>query len=102
MIELTEEQKEAITACEKLNDKLSVKYEHEPENQPILSTNIYYYACSVDINIPHEFGFINIQLYNSENNDREFIENKNDYEPLYTYLTRTYNDLKNLINNIKL
>lgn len=104
MKHLTDEQQEAIIACEKLNEKLFTKYEliSKEEERPILSVNIYDYGCIVNISIPHDFGLINIELFNSENNDREFIEPINDYEPLYSYLIKKFNELKKIINNIKL
>lgn len=36
--------------------------------------------------------FIGIELWNSEDDQREYIEDKDEYEPMETYLRRTINE----------
>lgn len=38
------------------------------------------------------FGFGDIMLWNSEMDDRQFIEDKNDYEDFKPYITKVFND----------
>jgi hypothetical protein len=49
---------------------------------------------------------ITVQLWNSENEEREWIEEINDYEPFYTFLSRkitecldSFTELKSLLQN---
>ncbi len=47
-------------------------------------------------------GFGDIQLWHSEIDDREFNEDKNEYEPLKPYIKRKFNEYIDKLNTYKL
>lgn len=74
------ERLEFIEVANELNQEIYKKH-GEVENKFYYSTDGY-----VDV-----FGFGNIMLWNSEMDDRQFNEDKNEYEDFKSYVTKVFN-----------
>lgn len=74
------ERLEFIEVANELNQEIYEKH-GEVENKFYYSTDGY-----VDV-----FGFGNIMLWNSEMDDRQFNEDKNEYEDFKSYVTKVFN-----------
>lgn len=100
---MTEEQKEALDAVNKINDKLVGEYSEcdNLEMVPMLSITFVDVYFFISISIPDEFNGQEIKLFNSENNDRVFYEKTNEYETIYDTITRRFLQIKKQIRNIK-
>jgi hypothetical protein len=95
-------QQEIFDVIASMNESLYAKYGDEMNNDyPILSVTFADTYIFVSISIPSDVP-IDLQLYNSENNDRLFDVKLNEYESFESYIKRKYNDIVQAINNIKL
>ena len=110
---MTKEQKDAFKAVEKINEELFAKYDelNTSDNykdwlaiMPILSVTFAGGYLFINLTIPsndvcklHEFS-----IYNSENNDRIYIEEKDTYETFYIFIKRKFDEIKEVINEVKL
>lgn len=84
-------QKEQLRFIEVASDLNQEMYEKHGETE-----DKFYYSTDGYLGI---FGFGNIILWNSEMDDREFIEDKNDYEDFKSYITKVFNNyVENLYN----
>jgi len=101
---MTLEQKRAIKAVEKINNKIFKKYDKDNivDIMPIISINICDMMFTISIFIPYDFGNYEIEIYNSEHNDRIFCEETNSYESYYDLIKRKFKDAKKDICKIKL
>ena len=77
-------QKEQLGFIEVANDLNQEMYEKYGEVE-----NKFYYSTDGYVDI---FGFGDNMLWNSEMDDRKFIEEKNDYEDFKPYITEVFND----------
>ena len=80
-----------IEAADDLNQEIYEKH-GETENQ-------FYYLTDGYVDT---FGFGDIVLWNSEMDDREFIEDKNDYEDFKPYITKVFNDYVKKMHELSL
>ena len=90
-------QKEAIKAVETINDELLDNWEDE-NNIPILSVVLANDYCFVGIS----FGSNELNLFNSEDNDKIYNEEDDTYELMYDYIKRKFKELKDEINSINI
>lgn len=88
-------------AIEYLNDKIHGENAEHVNN---LNHNFYYTDCgfaqSISLAINDEYFNVDINLWNSENDDREFIEAKNDYEPLEHFIIKRYNRFVGIVTEL--
>ena len=80
-----------IEVADDLNQEIYEKY-GETENQ-------FYYLTDGYVDV---FGFGDIVLWNSEMDDREFIEDKNDYEDFKPYITNVFNNYVEKMHELSL
>ena len=59
----------------------------------------FYYLTDGYIDV---FGFGDIMLWNSEMDDRKFIEDKNDYEDFKPYITKLFNNYVEKMHRLSL
>lgn len=76
-------QKEQLGFIEVANDLNQELYEKHGETE-----DKFYYSTDGYVDI---FGFGDNMLWNSENDNREFIEDKNEYEDFKPYITKVFN-----------
>lgn len=81
---------EYLETIENLNAELFDEFK-EPLYEFEYSTNGY---C-------HIISFNGTQLWSSELDDREWIEEKNDYEPFEPYIRRVFNEYADRIYSLK-
>jgi hypothetical protein len=109
---MTTEQQEAFDAVEKINEELFEKYDklNIVDNykdwisaMPILSITFAGMYMFISLSIPSVKNIMpEIQIYNSEDNDRIFYEKSNKYETYYKFIKRKFIEIKKEINSIKL
>lgn len=110
---MTEEQKEALEAVEKINEELYKKYsKKDPKNynydsldkMPVLTITFGGNYMFIDLSIPsyENVSLPEIHIYNSENNDRIYYEKSKKYETYYKFIKRKFIEIKNELNAIKL
>ena len=109
---LTDEKQEAFNAVSKLNNELYEKYSKpDKKNQfgynrldelPIVSITFAAQYMLINLSIPSEIDLPEINLYNSENNNRIYYEKSDKYETFYKYLKRRFLEVKKEINSVKL
>ena len=110
---MTQDQKDAMEAVERINGELFKKYNRLDENDvytdwiakmPILSVTIADNYLFIAMSIPSSdtCDLPEINLYNSENNDRIFYEKSNRYETFYKYIKRKFIEIKEEIYSVKL
>ena len=87
-------QKEQLGFIEVANDLNQEMYEKHGEIE-----NKFYYSTDGYVDI---FGFGDIMLWNSEMDDREFIEDKNDYEDFKPFITKVFNDYVKKMHGLSL
>jgi len=110
---MSEEQKQAFDAVDKINQELFNKYSKKnPKNfnrdsldkMPIVS--ICFAGCYMFINltIPHtdKCHIPEIVIYHSENNDRIYYEKGDKYETFYKFIKRKFIEIKEEIYSVKL
>lgn len=110
---MTEEQKEALEAVEKINEELYFKYSKRNEKDiykdwiaelPILSIVFASNYLFIGLTIPHTDAceLPEMKIYNSECNDRLYYEKSDKYETFYKYIKRKFREIKEEINKVKL
>jgi hypothetical protein len=83
-----------LEATTKLNEYL---YDELKLENSLFSVTIYGYITSISFNIED----IEIPIWNSENDDRLFFENSNEYEPFERFIKRVWKEKLKIINKIK-
>ena len=93
-------QKDIIDAVDIINEEL---YEKAVNKQkfPYLLITFAPFVESVDLILNADF-CSEINIYNSEDNDREFFEKTNEYETFYKYFKRNIKEVKKEISSIKI
>lgn len=103
---MTEEQKEAFEAVEKINDELFEKYNklNRIDMMPILSITFAgsYLFIGLTLISTNECDLPELRIYHSENNDRIYYEKSNKYESFYRFIKRKFLEIKEEINSVKL
>lgn len=103
---MNEDQLQAFEAVDRINDQLYKKYnkKNNLDKLPVVSITFAGVYMFINLSIPHtdvcEIPEINI--YNSENNDRIYYEDSNKYESYYKFIKRKFIEIKEEINKIKL
>ena len=97
------DQGEALVAVETINEELNETYsEFEIENKPIVTITLADYFFAINISIPDDYTPFEIQLCNSENNDRCYDEDNDQYQPWYDYIKGRFFEVKEKLTNINL
>jgi hypothetical protein len=110
---MTEEQKEAFEAVNKINEELFKKYNKKNENDiykdwlavmPIVSITFASGYILIELTIPstNTCQLPEFVIYNSEDNDRIYYEKSDKYESFYKFIKRKFIEIKQEICNIKL
>lgn len=109
---MTQEQKEAFDAVEKINEELYKKYSKKDSKNfnydsldlmPILGITFAGVYMFITLSIPSRKQLIpEITLYHSENDDRIFYEKGNKYETFYKFIKRKFIEVKEEIYNTKI
>ncbi|MFA5527820.1 MAG: hypothetical protein WC996_04330 [Peptostreptococcales bacterium] len=101
---MTEEQKEAFEAVEKINEELFEYFDNKLmlNNQPILSITFADYITLIGLSIPLTLTSLEINIYNSEYDDRNYNEKDDEYEKFYPFIKRKFNEIKEEISLINL
>jgi hypothetical protein len=104
---MTQEQKEAFKAVQKINEELYLKYfkNNDIDNVPILNIAFANQMIFIGLSIPSsriDLDIPEIHLYNSVNNDRIFYEKSNKYETFYKFIKRKFIEIKEEIYKVKL
>jgi hypothetical protein len=96
---LSEKQLQCLKAVQKINNEMYNK-EGWRSHDTLLNITIcsWYFAVSININKANT----EIQLFNSEQDDRIYYELSDKYEEFYSYLKRKYREAKEIVNDIKL
>ena len=87
-------QKEQLGFIEVANDLNQELYEKHGETE-----DKFYYSTDGYVDV---FGFGDVMLWNSENDNREFIEDKNEYEDFKPYITKVFNDYVEKMHGLSL
>ena len=96
---LTEKQLQCLEAVQRINNEMHDKEGWEGHDT-LLSITICSWHFFVVINVNKANA--EIQLYNSEQDDRIYYEASDKYEEFYSHLKRKYREAKETLNNIKL
>lgn len=101
---ITEEQKEAFEAVEKINEELFEYFDNKLmlNNQPILSIIFADYITLIGLSIPLTSTSLEINIYNSEDDNRNYDEENDEYEKFYPFIKRKFNEIKEEISLINL
>lgn len=101
---MTEEQKEAFEAVEKINEELFEYFDNKLmlNNQPILSITFAEYMTLIGLSIPLTSISLEIDIYNSEDDDRIYDEENDEYEKFYPFIKRKFNEFKEELSLINL
>ena len=101
---ITEEQKEVFEAVEKINEELFEYFDNKLilNNQPILSITFADYITLIGLSIPLTSTSLEINIYNSEDDDRIYDEENDEYEKFYPFIKRKFNEIKEEISLINL
>lgn len=103
---MLEEQKEALEVINKLNEQLYEDYydinRNDYDDMPVFSVTMSNYITCITVNIQYEFTSVEIQLYNSEDSNRMYIKEIDDYEPLETYIKREFEMIQKNLKKFKL
>jgi len=110
---MTEEQKEAFEAVDKINEELFIKYDKLNITDsykdwlsvmPILSITFAGNYLFISLTIPSNdvCELPEFPVYNSENNDRVYLEETDTYETFYNFIKRKFDEIKEEINSVKL
>ena len=101
---MTEEQKEAFEAVEKINEELFKYFDNKLmlNNQPILSITFAEYMTLIGLSIPLTSTSLDINIYNSVDDDRKYDYENDEYEKFYPYIKRKFNEIKEEISLINL
>ena len=101
---MTEEQKEAFEAVEKINEELFEYFANKLmlNNQPILTITFAEYMTLIGLSIPLTSTSLEIDIYNSEDDDRIYDEENDEYEKFYPFIKRKFNEIKEELSLINL
>jgi hypothetical protein len=109
---MTQEQKEALEAVEKINNELYYKYSRKDsanfnynnlDLMPIISITFADCYTFISLTIPSSKQMLpEIQLYHSENNDRIYYEKSDKMESFYKMIKRKFREIKEEIYSVKL
>lgn len=103
---MTEEQKEAFEAVEKINEELFEYFDNKLmlNNQPILSIIFAEYMTLIGLSIPltSTSTSLYINIYNSVDDDRKYDYENDEYEKFYPFIKRKFNEIKEEISLINL
>lgn len=101
---ITEKQKEVFEAVEKINEELFEYFDNKLilNNQPILSITFADYITLIGLSIPLTSTSLEINIYNSEDDDRIYDEENDEYEKFYPFIKRKFNEIKEEISLINL
>ena len=100
---MNKEQKEAFKAVEKANDKLFKKYDknNELDYLPIFTIVIAGNMFFITLSIPDNYNSQEINIFNSENNDRIYYEKSDKYETFNRLIKRKFLEAKEEIYDVK-
>ena len=100
---MNKEQKEAYEAVENINEKLFIEYDKNDnlDYLPIFSITIADYYFFVSLSIPHDFESQEINIFNSESNDRIYYEKTDKYETFEDLFKRRFLETKVQISDVK-
>lgn len=93
-----QEYKEAFEAVEKINEELDKKY----EGNTLLSISYCGMMFSISLDINSNNIHIELEIYNSEQDDRIYYEKSDKYETFYKYIKRKVRNIKEEIYSVKL
>lgn len=101
---MTEEQKEAFEAVEKINEELFEYFDNKLmlNNQPILSITFAEYMTLIGLSIPLTSTSLDINIYNSVDDDRKYDYENDEYEKFYPFIKRKFNEIKEELSLINL
>lgn len=110
---MTEEQKEAFEAVEKINEEIFKKYDKLNSKDlyvdwiarmPIVSIIFAgnYTLINLSLSSTNECELPEFHIYNSENNDRIYYEKSDKYETFYKFIKRKFIEIKKEINKVKI
>ena len=71
-------------------------------NQPILSITFADYITLIGLSIPLTSTSLEIDIYNSEDDDRIYDEENDEYEKFYPFIKRKFNKIKEELSLINL
>lgn len=101
---MTEEQKEAFEAVEKINEELFEYFDNKLmlNNQPILSITFAEYMTLIGLSIPLTSTSLDINIYNSVDDDRKYDYENDECEKFYPFIKRKFNEFKEELSLINL
>lgn len=103
---MTIEQTEAFEAVEKINDELFNKYHKQKniDNMPVVSITFSGSDMSIYLIIPliNYYPCLEIPIYDSDDDDRNYYEKSNKNESFYKFIKRKFIEIKGCINEVKL
>jgi hypothetical protein len=108
---ITDTEKEIIEAVDKVNDDFYKRYKKLDHNDrfkdwfsvmPVVSITFAGYYTLINIHTSSERFPLEIPIWCSEDDDRNFDEDKNEYEDWYKFIKRKFSDFKKEIKTIKL
>lgn len=101
---MTEKQKEAFEAVEKINEELFEYFDNKLmlNNQPILSITFAEYMTLIGLSIPLTSTSLDINIYNSVDDDRKYDYENDEYEKFYPFIKRKFNEIKEELSLINL
>jgi len=106
LVIMSEEQKEAFEAVQKINTELYEKWKDKNlDKMPILSIAFAKQITFINLTIPStEYDIVipEIHLFCSVNDDRIFYEKSNKYETFYKLIKRKFILIKEEIYSVKL
>ena len=97
---MLKEQEEVFEILSDLQDSLSEKNSKISTIYLDYSGTHFYY--SINLRIYTDKFSVKVTLYDSENNNRKFIEEINEYEPLKPYLLKQIKKFKKLVRGLEI
>lgn len=95
-----------LSAIDKIEEELYNKYKRRDLDlnmMPTLSVLVSSIYLSINISIASKNNYIpEINLWNSDNDDRIYYEKSDRYETFYKLIKRKFREIKNEINEVKL
>jgi len=99
---MNREQQDAFDAVEQINDEIYVNWETDYIYMPQLLVTFSTGMTLIGLSVPSENNLPEFHLYDSENDDRIFYEETNEYETFYKYIKRKFKLIKKEINKVNL
>jgi hypothetical protein len=100
---MTDLQQSAYQAANRLNDELNIAYTDVIEvNQPVISVALQNNDVAIILHIDITFDEIDIQLFNSSHDERQYYEVNDSYEPLYDHIKRKFAEVQQALFAVKL